>query len=93
MVDSEKSGVVFSRDPMKQDENIAMEAVYGLGEGIVSGKINPDSYVVNRDLEIKNIKVSNKKIAIVRTASGSNEIVKLSEERSQSQVLSRGEIK
>jgi len=93
MVDSEKSGVVFSRDPIKQDENIAMEAVYGLGEGIVSGKINPDNYIVGRDLEIKNIKVSNKKIAIVRTASGSNEIVKLSEERSQSQVLSRAEIK
>ncbi len=93
MVDSEKSGVVFSRDPVKQDENIAMEAVFGLGEGIVSGKIAPDNYVVDRGLEIKDIKVANKKIAIVRNSGGSNEIVRLSEDKSQSQVLSRAEIK
>lgn len=93
MVDSEKSGVVFSRDPVKQDDNIAMEAVFGLGEGIVSGKIHPDSYIVDRDLEIKDIKLANKKIAVVRNSGGSNEIVRLSEEKSQSQVLSRAEIK
>jgi len=93
MVDSEKSGVVFSRDPVKQDENIAMEAVFGLGEGIVSGKIHPDNYVVDQELEIKAIKVANKKIAIVRNSSGSNEIVKLSPEKSESQVLTRAEIK
>ena len=93
MVDSEKSGVVFSRDPVKQDDNIAMEAVFGLGEGIVSGKIHPDNYIVDRELEIKNIKVANKKIAIVRTSAGKNETVRLSPEKSESQVLSRAEIK
>lgn len=93
MIDSEKSGVVFSMDPIKQDDNIIVEAVYGLGEGIVSGRINPDSYVVGRDLEIKNIKIADKKIAIVRTSGGNNEIVRLSDSRSVSQVLTRGEIK
>ena len=93
MVDSEKSGVVFSRDPVNLDENVAVEAVFGLGEGIVSGKIRPDHYVVARDLEVKDVKVVNKKIAVVRTGSGQNEIVRLSDEKSKSQVLTRGEIK
>lgn len=93
MIDSEKSGVVFSRDPVNLNENIAIESVYGLGEGIVSGKIKPDHQIVSRDLEIKSIKVADKKIALVRNGSGDNGMVRLSEERSKMQVLTRGEIK
>ena len=92
MIDSEKSGVVFSRDPVKNDDNVAIEAVFGLGEGIVSGKIYPDNYIVSQDLKIKSIKVTNKKIAMVRTAGGNNEIVKLSDEKSKQQVMSNAEI-
>jgi len=92
MVDSEKSGVAFSRDPIKMNEDIAIEAVFGLGEGIVSGKINPDYYLVSRDLKVKNVKIADKKIAMVRTGSGQNEIVRLSPEKSRSQVLTSGEI-
>ena len=93
MVDSDKSGVVFSKNPIDRNDNIIVEAVFGLGEGIVSGRINPDNYEVDKNLEIKNINVATKKIAIVRTASGSNEIVKLSDSKNSSQVMSRGEIK
>ncbi|MEK6872466.1 MAG: phosphoenolpyruvate synthase [Nanoarchaeota archaeon] len=92
MINSEKSGVVFSKDPIKQTEDIVIEAVFGLGEGIVSGKINPDYCLVSRELKIKELKVANKKIAIVRTGSGENEIVKLSEEKSMKQVLTTSEI-
>ncbi len=93
MVDSEKSGVVFSRDPIKLDEDIIIEAVFGLGEGIVAGKIHPDHYTVSRDLEIKEVNVTNKKIAIVRTGSGENQTVNLSPEKSKSQVLKNYETK
>ena len=92
MIDSEKSGVVFSRDPVNLDDNVALEAVFGLGEGIVSGKIKPDHYVVSRDLKLESVKTANKKVAMVRTASGQNETVKLSEDKSRSQVLTAGEI-
>ena len=92
MVDSEKSGVVFSRDPINLSEDVVTEAVFGLGEGIVAGKIRPDHYIASRDLKVKDIKVENKKIAIVRNSGGKNETVKLSEERSKSQVLTNGEI-
>ena len=92
MVDSEKSGVMFSRNPITLGEEIIIEAVYGLGEGIVAGKIFPDHYVVTRNLEVESIKVGEKKIAIVRTSAGTNDTVKLNQERSMSQVLTQGEI-
>jgi len=87
MVDSDKSGVVFSKNPSFNNENILVEAVYGLGEGIVSGRITPDSYLVSKELDILDKKISDKNIAITRTSSGEKEIVKLSEEKSTHQVL------
>ena len=92
MVDSEKSGVVFSRNPLDLSEDIVIETVFGLGEGLVSGRIHPDNHVVSRDLKIKKTKVSDKKIAVVRKSSGKNAIVKLSPAKSKAQVLTNGEI-
>jgi pyruvate, water dikinase len=92
MINSEKSGVVFSRDPVNFNDYIIIEAVFGLGEGIVLGRINPDNYIVSRDLEIKKTSIMDKKIAIVKTGSGETGIAKLSPEKSNSQVLTNGEI-
>jgi pyruvate,water dikinase len=50
MVQSEKSGVMFTVEPVTSDSTtITIEAVYGLGEGIVSGEISPDLYLVAKD--------------------------------------------
>ncbi len=93
MVDSQKSGVMFSRNPLKDDDSIVVEAVWGLGEGIVSGQIVPDHYTLNRELEVQEMKVSDKKIAIVRSSSGSLQTAKLTGERSNQQVLTGYELK
>jgi len=92
MVDSTKSGVIFSKDPSKQNDNILMEAVWGLGEGIVSGTITPDTYIISKELEILNKRIAKKKIAITRNSSGKKEVVKLREEKSKHQVLKDNEI-
>ena len=93
MVDSTKSGVIFSKDPNYKNDNIIMESVWGLGEGIVSGAITPDKYVVSREnMEIIDIKVSDKKIAITRDSSGGKTTVKLREEKSKQQVLTGNEV-
>ena len=53
MVESEVSGIAFSVHPVTQDPNqLIIEASYGLGEAIVSGQITPDSYVVEKNLDI-----------------------------------------
>lgn len=49
MVQSETSGVMFTVDPMTNEDEITIEAVYGLGEAVVSGDITPDRYVVSKD--------------------------------------------
>ncbi len=92
MVDSDKSGVIFSKDPAQKNDNVIMEAVWGLGEGIVSGRITPDHYIISKDLEILNKKIANKKVAITRDSGGNKEIVKLREEKSKHQVLKDDEI-
>jgi len=92
MIDSTKSGVIFSKDPSYKDDNVIMEAVWGLGEGIVSGQITPDKYVVSKDLKILDIKIADKKIALTRDSSGGKSVVKLREEKSKQQVLTNSEV-
>ena len=57
MVESEKSGVMFTIDPVTNDKSkIVIEAIYGLGELIVQGKVTPDHYEVSK----KDLKIINK---------------------------------
>ncbi|GIU68265.1 MAG: phosphoenolpyruvate synthase [Candidatus Pacearchaeota archaeon] len=97
MINSEKSGVIFSKDPSTGEKNVIIEAVFGLGEGIVSGKITPDRYIVSgesfNNFEIKKEIISKKKIAIVRGENGKDLIVKLKEKDSEKRVLNDKEIK
>jgi pyruvate,water dikinase len=49
MVLAEKSGVLFTVDPIqKHHGQMVIEAVFGLGEGLVSGQITPDHFVIDR---------------------------------------------
>lgn len=50
MIFSEKSGVVFTGNPINKDPNqMIINAVHGVGEGLVSGALEGDSYVINKD--------------------------------------------
>ena len=60
MVQSEASGVMFTLEPVTSDSSkIIIEAVYGLGETIVSGDVTPDTYMVDKD----GLRISRKTIA------------------------------
>jgi phosphohistidine swiveling domain-containing protein len=48
MVPAEKSGVVFTRDPVASADEIVINAAYGLGEGVVSGRAEADSYTTRK---------------------------------------------
>ena len=93
MVDSRQSGVMFSRAPVGDQETIIVEAIWGQGEGIVSGRIKPDQYVLSRKLEIIEKKLADKKIAIIRDSAGNTQEVGLKPEFSNAQVLSDEQIK
>ncbi len=59
MVQSQASGVMFTLEPVTSDRSkIIIEAVFGLGEAIVGGEVNPDLYIVDKE----GLKISTKKI-------------------------------
>jgi len=54
MVTAEKSGVIFTVHPVsRRRDRMVIEAVYGLGEQVVSGEVTPDHYVVDRKGTVK----------------------------------------
>lgn len=93
MVQSEKSGIAFSIDPVTNDKSkIVIEAIYGLGEYIVQGKVTPDHYEVHKDSFVilkKELKYQNCKYV----KSGVKNIeVKLNKENGSTQKLTDQEI-
>jgi pyruvate,water dikinase len=72
MVDSDRSGVAFTVDPTTGDESRMMiEAAIGLGEVVVSGQVEPDTYIVAKtDLQIVEARVGVQHHAIVRNPAG-----------------------
>ncbi len=76
MVNSEKSGIAFSVDPISNDKNkIIIEAIYGLGEYIVQGYVTPDHYEVNKKtFTIIKKEFKNQTIKLVRSGYGNKEV-------------------
>ena len=49
MVQADTSGVMFTLNPVTGDRSqLLIEAVYGLGEAVVSGVVTPDLYIVEK---------------------------------------------
>jgi pyruvate,water dikinase len=49
MVPSDRSGVMFTTDPTTGDDrHLVIEGAFGLGEVVVSGSVEPDTYVVDK---------------------------------------------
>ncbi len=50
MIQSEASGVMFTVEPLSNDTTkILIEAIFGLGEAIVSGDVTPDQYLLDKN--------------------------------------------
>ncbi|MCR2045219.1 phosphoenolpyruvate synthase [Anaerosalibacter massiliensis] len=60
MINSEKSGVMFTANPVNSNKDEMMiNASWGLGEAVVSGSVTPDEYIVDKN----NNKILEKHIA------------------------------
>ncbi|MEM3400185.1 MAG: phosphoenolpyruvate synthase [Candidatus Micrarchaeia archaeon] len=94
MVQSEKSGVMFTVEPITNDATkMAIEAAYGLGEVVVSGAVTPDRYIVDK----KTLGIVKKNIAVqtwmITRIGDKNEHVEIREDAAGLQKLSDEEIK
>ncbi|BBZ76853.1 phosphoenolpyruvate synthase [Mycolicibacterium anyangense] len=95
MIASERSGVAFTADPTTDaTDRVVVEGAFGQGEVVVSGSVEPDTYVVAKENgEILSRRIGYKAFKIVRGADGSDQTVDLSEAEAQSQVLDDDEVR
>lgn len=77
MVPAEVSGVVFTADPLTGDpDRLAVNASWGLGEGIVSGLVTPDYWIIDRRSgRVLERQIGEKAQMVVLATTGSTEIV------------------
>jgi pyruvate,water dikinase len=94
MVPSERSGVLFTADPATDATDvIVIEAAFGQGEVVVSGMVEPDTYLVGKEgPTIQSIRVGHQAFKIVRGVDGADERVELSEEEGAQRVLANEEV-
>ncbi len=77
MVQSDQSGVAFTIDPVTNNkQKIVIEAIYGLGEYIVSGKVTPDHYEIDKkSFVILKKQISNQKIKLMRIGGANKKVI------------------
>ena len=70
LLDPDVAGVMFTRNPINGADERVIEASWGLGEAVVSGRVIPDNYRVARSGEVLARTPGMKKIAIRRGREG-----------------------
>ncbi|MGD9798930.1 MAG: phosphoenolpyruvate synthase [Acidimicrobiia bacterium] len=72
MVASDRSGVAFTADPSTGEPDVVVvEAAFGLGEVVVSGAVEPDSYVFDKEgCTLRSLRVGRKDHRLVSAAGG-----------------------
>lgn len=95
MVESEKSGVLFTVNPITHNtEEMQINASYGLGESVVSGRVTADSYLCDKKGNLKSCQIGSKQTQIIyadETGADTRE-VPVSTKMQQERCLSRQEI-
>jgi len=88
MVEPDVAGVMFTIDPTRgRKDRMVVEAVFGLGEGVVSGELTPDHYVLSRSGELKRTKLQTQPFAVVHREGGGTREEPLPPEQGEAQTL------
>jgi pyruvate,water dikinase len=94
LIFSKASGVMFTLEPVSGNrDKVVINASWGLGEAIVSGQVNPDEYVVEKETyRILEKQVVKKNRQIVSDAKGGTKWMPVSRGMKEKPVLSDEEI-
>ena len=96
MVNSEKSGVMFTTDPATRDASrMVIEAAWGLGESVVQGAVTPDRHVLDKkSLQVLSSTIADKEFLLTwDESSKSNKRVELAgDPRAKAPVLTSQEL-
>ena len=92
MVESEKAGVLFTLNPINNNtDEMQINSSYGLGESVVSGRVNADSYIVDKFGNIKYINIGSKQTKIIYDKNANRE-VEVSKELREKASLNENEV-
>ena len=92
MIFPQAAGVLFTADPVTSNrKELSIDASFGLGEALVAGLVNPDSYQV-RNGKIIDKKIASKKLAIYAVKDGGTQEQEIEPERQNRQALTDEQI-
>lgn len=94
MVSSARSGVMFTADPARNDRSrIVIEAAFGLGEVVVGGQVEPDTYTIAKDgPRLLDVHVGRKTFQLARGSDGKEHRIELDEQTATRRVLGDDEV-
>lgn len=92
MVFPRAAGVLFTADPVSSNRKVAVvEASFGLGEGLVSGRASADVYEV-RGGRVLSKEIASKQLAVHAALAGGTEEVEIEPARQERPALSDAEV-
>jgi pyruvate,water dikinase len=93
MIPSERSGVMFTADPSTGDTSkIVIDAAFGQGEVVVSGQVEPDTYLLAKSgPTLVHVRVGTKNFKIIRGPDGEDLNVDLVGDAANARVLTDDE--
>jgi pyruvate,water dikinase len=94
MVDAETSGVMFTSHPSTGEDDLIVEAAWGLGEAVVAGEVSPDNYVVDRASgDLDSVTVAEKNTMYVKSETGETVAEDVPGDKRTARVLDESEIR
>ena len=92
MVFPQAAGILFTADPVTSNRRVtSVEAIFGLGEALVSGLVNPDVYTV-RDGEVVAKAVAAKQLAVHASPTGGTQHQAIEPERQEQPALTDAQV-
>jgi pyruvate,water dikinase len=92
MIFPQAAGILFTADPVTSNRKVSsIDASFGLGEALVSGRVNADVYKVRNGKVIAK-KISTKKLAVLASQDGGTKEQEIEPERQNRQTLTDEQI-
>ena len=94
MITAEKSGILFTANPVNgRRDQLSLSSSWGLGEAIVSGEVDPDQWIIDKNTgETVSAYIAEKKVMTVRKAGGV-ELVRVEPRKQEEVTLDEAERK
>lgn len=91
---ADRAGVLFTADPSTGErDRVVVEGAFGLGEVVVGGQVEPDTYVLDKDgPRLVSTRIGHKSHSFIGVAGGGNERVEATAEEARRRVLSDDEV-